>query len=66
VANDPFAQAISDYTAAGKTSSWHWLDQPGNLAQDYTGVIFQDYASGALDTEGFVNALIQVTPSCYQ
>jgi raffinose/stachyose/melibiose transport system substrate-binding protein len=66
VANDPFAQAISDYTAAGKTSSWHWLDQPGNLAQDYTGVIFQDYASGALDTQGFVNALIQVTPSCYQ
>lgn len=66
VANDPFAQAIADYTAAGKTSSWHWLDQPGNLAQDYTGVLFQDYASGNLDTAGFVAALIQVTPQAFK
>jgi raffinose/stachyose/melibiose transport system substrate-binding protein len=66
VANDPFAQAISDYTAAGKTSSWHWLEQPGNLAQDYTGILFQDYANGKFDAAGFVDALIQVTPNCYQ
>ena len=25
VADDPFAQTITDFTAAGKTSSWHWL-----------------------------------------
>ena len=67
VADDPFAQAVSDYTAAGKTSNWHWLDQPGNLAQDYTGVIFQDFASGSIATaEDFVDKLVQVTPQCYQ
>ena len=66
VANDPFAQAISDYTAAGKTSSWHWLDQPGNLAQDYTGILFQDYAAGTIATaQDFVDALVEVTPQCY-
>ncbi|MBR1781788.1 MAG: extracellular solute-binding protein, partial [Oscillospiraceae bacterium] len=66
VANDPFAQAIADYTAAGKTSSWHWLEQPGNLAQDFTGVVFQDYAAGTLDTQGFVDRMQAVTASCYQ
>ena len=64
IANDPFAQTIADYTAAGKTSAWHWLNQPGNLAQNFTGVLFQNYASGALDTAAFVDALIQVTPQC--
>ena len=54
VSGDPFAPGISAYTAAGKTSAWHWLDQPGNLAQDYTGIIFQDFARGAINTEQFV------------
>ena len=64
IASDPFAQTIADYTAAGKTSSWHWLNQPGNLAQDYTGIVFQDYAAGKLDTAGFVSTLIQATRQC--
>ena len=65
VADDPFAGAIAEYTAAGKTSSWHWLDQPGNLAQDYTGIIFQDYAAGKLDTAGYVSTMQQAIVSCF-
>ena len=65
VADDPFAPAIAEYTAAGKTSSWHWLDQPGNLAQDYTGIIFQNYAAGSLDTAGYVSTMQQAINSCF-
>ena len=64
VANDPFAPAISAYTAEGKTSSWHWLNQPGNLAQDYTGAIFQDFAMGTEDVAGFVDAMAATIPQC--
>ena len=56
VANDPFAGPVSEYAAAGKTSSWHWMGQPSNLAQDFTGAIFQDYAMG-LDPESFTEAM---------
>lgn len=65
VADDPFAPAIAEYTAVGKTSSWHWLDQPGNLAQDYTGIIFMDYAAGKLDTAGYVSTMQQAIVSCF-
>lgn len=65
VADDPFAPAIAEYTAAGKTSSWHWLDQPGNMAQDYTGIIFQDYAANNLDTAGYVSTMQQAIISCF-
>ena len=34
VANDPFAQTITDFTAAGKTSSWHWLKNKASLDQN--------------------------------
>ena len=53
-ANDPFAAPISGFVAAGKTSAWHWMGQPSNLAQDYTGIIFQNFASGVINTEQFV------------
>ena len=62
VANDPFAGPISEYTAAGKTSSWHWLGQPGNMAQDGTGAIFQDFAMGKVDVAGFVQDMIDTIP----
>ena len=64
IANDPFAPAISAYTAAGKTSAWHWLNQPGNLAQDYTGAIFQDFAMGTIDTQGFIDDMVATIPQC--
>ena len=64
IANDPFAGPISSYTAAGKTSAWHWLNQPGNLAQDFTGAIFQDFAMGVINTEEFVQDMADTIPQC--
>jgi len=66
VANDPFAQTISDYTAAGKTSAWHWLGMKEGYAQNYTGQVYADFASGKIDSvEKFVEVYQQVTTSCY-
>lgn len=65
VANDPFAQTIVDYQSAGKTSAWHWLSMKEGLAQNYTGQVFNDYAAGNLDTEGYVKTMQQVIQSCY-
>ena len=66
VANDPFAQTISDYTKAGKTSAWHWLGNKEGLAQNALGVVYQDFASGNLDVNGFVEAVEQVVKQYYE
>ena len=62
VANDPFAGPVSEYAAAGKTSAWHWMGQPSNMAQDGTGAIFQDFAMGTEDVASFVEAMESVIP----
>ena len=46
VASDPFAETISAYTAAGKTSSWHWLKNKASLDQNVLGQLYLDYALG--------------------
>ena len=65
VASDPFAQTISDFTAAGKTSAWHWLNMKEGYAQNYTGQVFADFASGSLDKDAFISTFKQVTESAY-
>ena len=65
VANDPFAQTIADYVAAGKTSNWHWQGMKEGIAQNYTGQVFNDFAQGKLDVEGFVKTMQQVCTACY-
>ncbi|MDD7389214.1 MAG: ABC transporter substrate-binding protein [Lachnospiraceae bacterium] len=65
VASDPFAQTLSDYMAAGKTSAWHWLNMKEGYAQNFTGQVFADYAAGNLDADGFVKTFKQVTEACY-
>ena len=62
VANDPFAGPVSEFAAAGKTSAWHWMGQPSNMAQDGTGAIFQDFAMGNEDVASFVEAMESVIP----
>lgn len=66
VASDPFAQTISDYTKAGKTSAWHWLGNKEGLAQNALGVVYQDFASGNLDVNGFVDAVEKVVAQYYE
>lgn len=65
VANDPFAQTVMDYQAAGKTSAWHWLNMKEGLAQNATGQVFGMYAQGGLDTAGFVDAMQSVISDYY-
>ncbi len=65
VANDPFAQTIADYVAAGKTSNWHWQGMKEGIAQNYTGQVFNDFAQGKLDVDGFVKTMQQVCAACY-
>ena len=48
VASDPFAQTITDYTAAGKTSAWHWLKNKASLDQNVLGQLYLDYALGSI------------------
>ena len=63
VANDPFAPTVADFTARGKTSSWHFLEQPANMAEDYTCAIFQDYAMGTINTEEFIQDMVDTIPT---
>ena len=65
VANDPFAETITDYTKAGKTSAWHWLNNKEGLAQNALGVVYQDFASGNLDTAKFVETVEKVVAQYY-
>ena len=65
VASDPFAQTITDYQNAEKTSAWHWLEMTEGLAQNYTGQVFGDFAAENLDVDGFVSTMQQVLQSAY-
>ena len=65
VADDPFAQTITDYTKAGKTSAWHWLGNKEGLAQNALGVVYQDFASGNLDKAKFVDTMEKVVAQYY-
>ena len=64
-ASDPFAKTISDYVSADKTSAWHWLGNKEGLAQNALGVVYQDFANGNMDTDGFVAAMTQVCKQYY-
>ena len=65
VANDPFAQVISNYISAGKTSSWHWMDMPENLGQKGIAPAFTKYAAGDLDAAGFYKEVLNIAKNWY-
>ena len=63
---DPFAQTITDYMQAGKTSAWHFLGNKEGLAQNALGVVYQDYASGNIkDAAAFTDIVSQATAQYY-
>ena len=63
---DPFAQTITDYMQAGKTSAWHFLGNKEGLAQNALGVVYQDYASGNIkDAVTFTDIVSQATAQYY-
>lgn len=65
VAEDPFAQTISDYTKEGKTSAWHWLGMVEGYAQNSTGQLYADFAQGTIDKAGFIEKYEEVTKAAY-
>ena len=66
VASDPFAQTIADYTAAGKTSAWHWLMMKDAIAQNVTGQLYLDFALGNIpDAETFTQIVSQQVAQYY-
>lgn len=66
VANDPFAQTITDFTAAGKTSSWHWLKNKASLDQNVLGQLYLDYALGSIpDAATFTQVVSQQIAAYY-
>ena len=66
VANDPFAQTITDFTVAGKTSSWHWLKNKASLDQNVLGQLYLDYALGNIpDAATFTQVVSQQVAAYY-
>lgn len=66
IANDPFAQTITDFTAAGKTSSWHWLKNKASLDQNVLGQLYLDYALGSIpDAATFTQVVSQQVAAYY-
>jgi raffinose/stachyose/melibiose transport system substrate-binding protein len=64
--DDPFADTIAAYTAAGKTSAWHWQGWKDGLAQNVSCVIFQDFAKGSIKTtDDFVATLQKAVETYY-
>uniref|UniRef100_UPI0025F60244 extracellular solute-binding protein n=1 Tax=Butyrivibrio sp. TaxID=28121 RepID=UPI0025F60244 len=66
VASDPFAAVVSEYVAAGKTSSWHWMDMPEGLGQKGLSYAFQKYAKGELDASGFMKEIESIASDWYK
>ena len=63
---DPYAATIGEYTAAGKTSAWHWQGWKAGLAQNVTSVVFQDFAKGSIkDTDQFLDTLQKAIEAYY-
>ena len=53
----PLAQSMLPYIEAGKTYAWDWVTQPDNMAMNATAPVFELYAKGQLDKEGFVSTM---------
>ncbi len=66
IADDPFAATITEYTAAGKTSSWHWLKNKAGTDQNALGQLYADYALGSIpDAKAFTSTVAQVLGQYY-
>lgn len=67
VASDPFAQTISDYIAAGKTSNWHWMNLPEGIGSTEGGFCYSfcRYANGELDAYSFKDDINRIIEEWY-
>ena len=63
-ATNPFFESMNSYITAGNYSGWHTMLKKDGL-QNETCQVFADYASGKLDTAGFVDTIEQVIKNYY-
>ena len=66
VADDPFAQTMTDYIQAGKTSNWHWQNTKEGLGLNVVSPVYLEYAEGKLDANGFAKQMEKVTSDFYK
>ncbi|MDO4337953.1 MAG: extracellular solute-binding protein [Eubacteriales bacterium] len=57
VPSTPLAASMIPYIQDGKTYAWDWLWQKEGVAQNATGLVFEAYAKGDLDRDGFVDMM---------
>ena len=63
-ATNPFYESMKSYIDAGNYSGWHTMLKKDGL-QNETCQVFADYASGKLDTQGFVDTMESVIKNYY-
>ncbi|MFI3200480.1 MAG: ABC transporter substrate-binding protein [Eubacteriales bacterium] len=49
----PLSTMLSEYIASGNTYAWDWTSMPDGMAMQYTGYVFEAFAKGDIDVEGF-------------
>lgn len=53
----PLSKSIMEWASAGKTYSWQMFKMPSGFGMDTLGPIYEQLASGAVDTAGFVELI---------
>lgn len=53
----PLAMNLKTYVDSGNSYSWEWTKMPEGIAMNATGAIFELYAKGEIDRDGFVTMM---------
>lgn len=53
----PLAMNLKTYVDSGNSYSWEWTKMPEGIAMNATGAIFELYAKGEIDRDGFVKMM---------
>jgi raffinose/stachyose/melibiose transport system substrate-binding protein len=53
----PLAVSLKTYVDAGSTYSWEWTKMPEGISMNATAAVFELYARGEIDKDGFVNMM---------
>ncbi|RKD30887.1 ABC transporter substrate-binding protein [Lacrimispora algidixylanolytica] len=53
----PLAMNLKTYVDSGNSYSWEWTKMPEGIAMNATGDIFELYAKGEIDRDGFVTMM---------
>lgn len=53
----PLAMNLKTYVDSGNTYSWEWTKMPEGIAMNATGAVFELYAKGQIDRDGFVDMM---------